>query len=77
MKPCCRNCRHFLDDKELLECELAGITILGSAYGDTMGDQGLCAVHRVLTCPDLSCERFEPDGRAASAPTVGPRSAGA
>ena len=61
----------YLDDPAALERELAGLTILSSAYGDTLGDQGLCRVHQVLLTPGLSCPRFElrpPAGAALDAP---------
>ena len=56
----CANCREFVDDPIRLERELAGLTILSSAQGDTRGDQGLCSLHQQLVTPGLTCSAFVP-----------------
>jgi hypothetical protein len=40
--PTCRECVHFQDDPAEIERRLPGIRILGSAWGSTRGDAGLC-----------------------------------
>jgi len=55
----CRDCHHFLDSGLEIEAELPGLTILSSAFGDAMGDQGLCRVHERLVPPRHSCPDFE------------------
>jgi hypothetical protein len=54
----CANCRHFVDDPEVLERELPGINILSSTMGDTRGDQGICTFHEQLLAPTMTCENF-------------------
>ena len=55
----CRLCRHFLGASRELEAELPGLTILSSAYGESMGDQGLCRLHDRLVPPSHTCQDFE------------------
>jgi hypothetical protein len=55
----CRDCHHFLGSSRELEAELPGLTILSSAYGDSMGDQGLCRYHERLVPPGYTCPEFE------------------
>jgi hypothetical protein len=55
----CRGCRHFLGASRELEVELPGLTILSSAYGDSMGDQGLCRHHERLVPPGHTCPEFK------------------
>lgn len=38
----CYRCRHFVDDPEVIERQLPGITALGSAYGSVRGNAGIC-----------------------------------
>lgn len=49
--PTCRECVHFEDDPAAIERRLPGINILGSAWGSTRGDAGICAVLEVLQDP--------------------------
>jgi hypothetical protein len=55
----CENCGYFLGASRQLERELPGLTILSSAYGDSMGDQGLCRLHERLVPSGHSCAEFE------------------
>ena len=55
----CRDCHHFLGASRELEVELPGLTILSSAYGDSMGDQGLCLHHERLVPPRHTCSDFK------------------
>ncbi|MBN1606533.1 MAG: hypothetical protein JW940_07855 [Polyangiaceae bacterium] len=56
----CGCCREFVDDPAVLEQELPALLILSSAYGDTRGNQGICAVHECWVTPTLSCSGFRP-----------------
>jgi hypothetical protein len=58
----CTSCRHFIDDPEVLEDELKGLTILSSAYGSTRANAGICRVlNRFLEPVSASeCDDFEP-----------------
>ena len=58
----CRVCHHFLAASRELEAELPGLTILSSAFGDSMGDQGLCRLHERLVPPRHSCPEFRAKG---------------
>ena len=60
--PECRDCRHFLGASRELEAELPGLTILSSAYGDSMGDQGLCRLHQQLVPARHTCSDFRAYG---------------
>jgi len=64
----CRTCLYFGDDADMLERQLVGITILSSAWGDTRGDQGMCALHRQFAAPDLSCPSFTARNAESTAP---------
>jgi hypothetical protein len=55
----CRGCHHFLGRSRELEAELPGLTILSSAFGDSMGDQGLCRLHERLVPPGHTCPEFK------------------
>ena len=57
MHPRCESCAHFVDDPQVIEAALPGLTILSSAYGSARGDAGLCEKHDLWlsareTCPD-------------------------
>ncbi|MGD8441480.1 MAG: hypothetical protein PVG53_13190 [Holophagae bacterium] len=66
--PSCRDCIHFEDDPAEIERRLPGIVILGSAWGSTRGDAGLCgALDRFHDpIPAADCPLFEArsDGRS-------------
>ncbi len=61
MRPCCATCRHFDNSPATLEARIPGLRALGSAYGATRAQDGLCARwERYLSadhvCPDhASC----------------------
>ena len=54
----CAWCREFVDDPDVIERELPALLILSSGYGDSRGDQGVCAVHQRWVTPALSCAEF-------------------
>jgi hypothetical protein len=57
----CRSCAHFDDDPSSIEAALPGIAILGSAWGSTRGDAGVCALYRRFhdPIPAVGCDGFE------------------
>ncbi len=59
--PSCRDCIHFEDDPAEIERRLPSIRILGSAWGSTRGNAGLCAAldrfHDPI--PAVECPLFE------------------
>jgi hypothetical protein len=55
----CGRCRHFVTDAVEIERELPGLLALGSAGGDSWGDQGLCRLLARMLDPSMSCPRFE------------------
>jgi hypothetical protein len=59
-RPRCGLCRHFLDDPRELERLWPGLCILGSAHGDSRGDQGLCRLFGQMATPTLGCPEFAP-----------------
>jgi hypothetical protein len=58
----CRQCSQFDDDPASLERRLAGLTILGSAYGSVRGAAGICEVlQRFMEPLDATgCPHFRP-----------------
>ncbi|SAK84601.1 hypothetical protein AWB76_05858 [Caballeronia temeraria] len=56
--PECRRCRHWADDRALLEKRIAGLASLGSAYGASVGASRLCLRHDRLTMPRDGCIAF-------------------
>lgn len=61
----CRNCRHFRNDAAFLERAFAGLNTLGSAWGSTRSDDGVCLHHDRHLPADSYCADFTP--RAANA----------
>ncbi len=56
----CLSCRHFRNDPAYLETVFRGLSSLGSGYGSTRGDDGLCLRHdRYLTAHSW-CAEFTP-----------------
>lgn len=64
MKPAdgvsCRNCRHFRNDAAFLESAFAGLSTLGSAWGSTRSDDGLCLRHDRHLSAESYCPEFTP-----------------
>ncbi|WP_250516973.1 hypothetical protein [Caballeronia sp. INDeC2] len=57
-EPECGRCRHWADDRALLEARIAGLASFGSAYGASVGDGRLCLHHDRLTMPHDRCIAF-------------------
>jgi hypothetical protein len=62
----CGECEFFRNDAAYLEQEFKGLTALGSGYGSTRADDGICARHdRYLgarsSCADFSRRAQVPD----------------
>jgi len=64
MKPCdaasCDNCRHFRNDAAFVESAFAGLNALGSAWGSTCSDDGLCLHHDRHLSANSYCPDFTP-----------------
>jgi hypothetical protein len=58
----CNQCRHFINNPEILEEELKGLTILSSAYGSTRANAGICQKLSLFLEPVMAteCGQFEP-----------------
>ena len=56
----CRNCRHFRNDAAFVESAFAGLSALGSAWGSTCSDDGLCLRHDRHLSADSYCPDFTP-----------------
>jgi len=56
----CRGCIHFDNDPRRIEAEFPGLTALGSAYGSTRAEDGICALRGLFLSADRWCERFSP-----------------
>ena len=61
--PCCGSCRFFDNDPRGLEKAFPGLTILGSAYGSSRGDAGLCSLKDLFLSPEHRCTEHEPKAR--------------
>jgi hypothetical protein len=57
-QPECSRCRHWADDRALLEKRIAGLASFGSAYGASVGESRLCLRHDRLTMPRDRCVAF-------------------
>jgi hypothetical protein len=63
----CRSCLHFHNDPEYLEAAFPGWTALGSAYGSTRAEDGICELRGLYLSAEQCCESHEPrkgDGAA-------------
>lgn len=57
-EPECARCRHWADDRALLERRIGGLASFGSAYGASVGESRLCLRHDRLTMPRDRCAAF-------------------
>ena len=56
----CRNCRHFRNHAAFVERAFAGLSTLGSAWGSTCSDDGLCLRHDRHLSAESYCPEFTP-----------------
>ncbi len=56
----CADCRHFFNAPQLLEEKIAGLKVMGSAYGAVRVGDGLCRLHDRYLSADYRCARFAP-----------------
>lgn len=56
----CGSCLHFCNDPKAIENAFAGLTSLGSGYGSTGSDDGLCSRHDRYLSARSSCSAFAP-----------------
>lgn len=54
----CRNCTHFCNDPAYLETEMPGWSALGSAWGSTRVEDGICSLRGLYLSATQSCELF-------------------
>jgi len=55
----CRSCAHFHNDPKYLEAAFPGWTALGSAYGSTRAEDGICELHGLYLSAAQGCDRHE------------------
>ena len=68
----CGACAHFRNDPAFLEAAIPGWASLGSAWGSTCAEDGICDLHELYLSAGHHCDRFE--GReqvAGSGATLG------
>jgi hypothetical protein len=63
----CRDCAHFRNDPAYLEAQMPGWSSLGSAWGATRAEDGICVLRDLYLAATRSCDRFEALAPAASA----------
>ena len=56
----CRSCAHFRNDPRYLEEAFPGWRALGSAYGSTRVEDGICELRGIYLSADGGCDRHEP-----------------
>ncbi len=56
----CRACIHFDNDPRRIEKEFPGLTALGSAYGSTRAEDGICDLRGLFLSADGWCKHFSP-----------------
>jgi hypothetical protein len=60
----CGACAHFRNDPAYLEKEMPGWSSLGSAWGSTRAEDGICSLRELYLSASQGCERFECRGAA-------------
>jgi hypothetical protein len=60
LAPACRGCTHFHNDPRYLEAAFPGLNTLGSAYGSTRAEDGICELRGIYLSAGQWCERFTP-----------------
>ena len=58
LSPVCGRCRHRVDDRQVLETEIPGLSAFGSAFGASVGTTRLCRRHDRLVSPHDACGDF-------------------
>ncbi len=56
--PRCGSCSHFYNEPGRLERAIAGWRSLGSAYGSTRADDGICELHDICVSARQCCARY-------------------
>jgi hypothetical protein len=56
----CATCAHFRNDPAHLEAAFPGLSALGSAWGSTRADDGLCELRGIYLSSEGACERYRP-----------------
>ena len=68
----CSSCAHFRNDPAFLEQAFAGLTSLGSGYGSTRGNDGICLLHDRYLSARSSCAKFAAAFRAPGVAALDP-----
>ncbi len=55
----CRSCVHFANDPRYLEETFPGWRALGSAWGSTRAEDGICELRGIYLSADGSCESHQ------------------
>jgi hypothetical protein len=58
----CRTCAHFENDPRRLEAAFPGWNAMGSAWGSTRSDDGLCELRAIYLSADGTCAQHCPRG---------------
>ncbi len=64
----CADCRFCLRDRAEMEQAFSGLSSLGSAFGASISDAGLCLRHDRLVSPNDICQAYEPKCLATAKP---------
>src|SRR6201996_539508 len=57
--PRCAACRYREDDRRVIERSVAGLAVMSSAFGASIGESRLCRRHDCLVSPDDFCGQFD------------------
>jgi hypothetical protein len=63
----CGSCAHFRNDPGYLESAIPGWTALGSAYGSTRAEDGICELRGIFQSASQWCASFK-DGASRRPP---------
>jgi hypothetical protein len=55
----CGSCAHFRNDPRYLESAFPGWNVLGSAYGSTRAEDGICALRGIFLSASQWCASFK------------------
>ncbi|QCP51504.1 hypothetical protein FAZ95_21490 [Trinickia violacea] len=60
LRPRCCGCRYRADKRHSFEQSILGLAALGSGFGASVADGGLCRLHGQRVSLDDLCARFSP-----------------
>ena len=62
----CRSCTHFRNDPKYLEAAFPGWAALGSAYGSTRAEDGICELRGIYLSAEQCCQHHQFRGATGS-----------